>query len=207
MIDSYLTVENSSSAELKNTKSRFIPNVFPVSSVLDFNIALKDFRKKYFDASHFPYAYRIGIDKNKFKISDDGEPSGSAGKPILEAINKYGLTEVGVIVVRYFGGTKLGAGGLRRAFFEAADLCLSKVKITEKLITEKLLLEFDYKLIGGVMKFIEDKKLKLSKNISDEICRLEIDVRLRLTEEVKKNLTELTNGSVIISKIRQPAGS
>lgn len=198
MTDSFFTIENSSSAEIKITKSKFISQAFPLKSDSEISEYLKEVKKKYFDASHHPYAFRTGINKNKFKISDDGEPSGSAGKAILEAVDKHNLTDVLVVVTRYFGGTKLGVGGLRRAFFEAADLCLSSAVIVERFITEKMYLGFEYKFMNFVMNLIETEKIKLVENNSDEICRLMLEVRLSKAEKFKKDLVSITNGSIEI---------
>ncbi|MDQ3020000.1 MAG: YigZ family protein [Bacteroidota bacterium] len=198
IIDSYLTLEKSSSSEIKITKSKFISHAFPVNSNSEIPDRIKEIKKKYFDAAHFPYAFRIGADKNNFRVSDDGEPSGSAGKPVLEAIDKYNLTNILIIVVRYFGGTKLGVGGLRRAFFEAADLCLSKAMIVEKLITEKINLEFDYRFMNVMMNLIEAGDMKLTENNSDEKCKLTLEVRLSKITQLKKELISLTNGNIKI---------
>ena len=131
-------------------------------------------------------------------MSDDGEPSGSAGKPILEAIDKHELTDVIIIVARYFGGMKLGVGGLRRAFFDAADMCLTNSNIIEKLITENIRIEFDYKYINVIMKLIETEKIKLLENNSAEKCKLILNVRLSKVEKLKLDLIALTNGSVML---------
>jgi len=198
MMDSFLTIEKFHSEEIKITRSRFISHAFPVRTKSEITQIINDSRKKYYDASHHPYAYRTGVDKNDFKFSDDGEPSGSAGKPILEVIDKYNITDVLLIVSRYFGGTKLGVGGLRRAISEAADLCLSNAVIIEKLITEKIDLEFDYTFMNVIMKLIEKEQLKLLENNSDEKCKLILEVRLSKIEKLKTELTGLTNGSIRI---------
>lgn len=198
MIDSYLTIDKTASSEIKITKSRFISQAFPLDSLTSTSGILKDVKKKYYDASHYPYAYRTGTDRNNFKVSDDGEPSGSAGKAILEAIDKYNVTDVIVIVARYFGGTKLGVGGLRRAFFESADLCLSNANIIEKLITAKINLEFDYTFMNVIMNLLEAEKIKLLKNNSDEKCKLTLEVRLSKIEKLKSEIIDLTNGSIRI---------
>ncbi|MCB0728492.1 MAG: YigZ family protein [Ignavibacteriae bacterium] len=196
MVDSFLTIKAPSSAEIKITKSKFISQAFPVNNHSEITEFINEVKKKYYDASHHPYAYRLGIDKNDFKFSDDGEPSGSSGKPILESIDKLDLTDVMVIVTRYFGGTKLGVGGLRRAMSEAADLCLSKAEIIEKLITEKVKIEFDYTFMNLVMNLIESENIKLSENKSDEKCKLILEVRLSKIEKLKTELVSLTNGSI-----------
>lgn len=183
---------------MKITKSKFISTAFPFNSQTEISGILKDGKKKYYDASHHPYAYRGGIDQTNFKISDDGEPSGSAGKAILEAIDKHHVTDVIVIVTRFFGGTKLGVGGLRRAFFESADLCLSNANIIEKLITAKINLEFDYTFMNVIMNLIEAEKIRLIENNSDVKCRLTLEVRLSKIEKLKSEIIDLTNGSIRI---------
>ncbi|HMQ67694.1 MAG TPA: YigZ family protein [Ignavibacteria bacterium] len=201
MIDSFRTIKSSTFSEIKITRSKFISQAFPVSSHQEISDKIKEVKKEYYDASHHPYAYRLGIDKNEFKFSDDGEPSGSSGKPILESIDKLELTDVMVIVTRYFGGTKLGVGGLRRAMSEAADLCLSKAILLEKLITEEMNIEFDYTFMNVVMNLIESEKIKLSGNTSVEKCKLTLEVRLSKIEKLKTDLVSLTNGGIkIISK-------
>lgn len=199
MVDSFLTIASGSASEIKITKSKFIAHSFPVVSADAAAEFISSIRKKYYDAAHFPFAYRLGTDKNNFKSSDDGEPSGSGGKPILEAIDKLSLTDVVVVVVRYFGGTKLGVGGLRRAFFEAADECLNAATVTEKLIEENVIVKFDYKFMNVVMKLIETEKFRLVKNNSGEMCELELMVRLSKVDAFKKEIIQLTNGSVVIS--------
>lgn len=199
MTDSYLTIDKISSAEIKISKSKFISQAFPVKSQTEVSEYLTEVKKKYYDASHHPYAYRLDVNKNNFKISDDGEPSGSSGKPILEVIDKYNVTDTLLVVTRYFGGTKLGVGGLRRAMSEAADLCLSNAVIVEKLITENINLEFDYKFMNVIMNLIESEKIKLLKNSSDEKCKLTLEIRLSKIEKLKSELVSLTNGSIRIS--------
>lgn len=197
MTDSFLTITKTSIAEIKITKSKFIAQAFPLNSQEEIQEVIKDVKKKYFDASHHPFAFRTGTEKRKFKISDDGEPAGSAGKPILEAIDKHNITDVIVIVSRYFGGTKLGVGGLRRAFFESADFCLSNAGIVEMFISEKIDLEFEYKYMNVVMSLIEKEKIKLLNNNSDEKCKLILDVRLSKKEYLIKELMSLTNGNIL----------
>ena len=198
MTDSFLTIKYPSISEIKITKSGFIAQAFPLRSKSEISEIINEVRKKYYDASHHPYAYRTGIDKNDFKFSDDGEPSGSAGKPILEIIDKYNVTDMLVIVTRYFGGTKLGVGGLRRAISEAAEMCLSNAVIIEKLITEKIKLEFDYTYMNVIMNLLGAEKIKLLENNSDEKCKLILEVRLSKIEKLKTDLIGMTNGNIRI---------
>ena len=198
MTDSFLTIKYPSISEIKITKSGFIAQAFPLRSKSEISEIINEVRKKYYDASHHPYAYRTGIDKNDFKFSDDGEPSGSAGKPILEIIDRYKVTDVLLVVTRYFGGTKLGVGGLRRAISEAADLCMSSAVIIEKLITEKIKLEFDYTYMNVIMNLLGAEKIELLENNSDEKCKLILEVRLSKIEKLKTDLIGMTNGNIRI---------
>lgn len=201
MKDTYLSISDICTAEIKINKSRFISNAYPVSIREDTSDIISDFKKKYYDASHFPFAYRIGTDLNDFRYSDDGEPTGSAGKPLLESIDKFELTNVLVIVARYFGGVKLGTGGLRRAFFAAGEECLNNSNIVRHLITRSLKIEFGYHFIGTIMNLIEKEKINIIKNESKEQCSLLIEVRQSIVEDLKLKLTEITNGEIKVTEI------
>lgn len=198
-IDSYKTIVKPAEAELKVTKSKFISQVYPVLNSEEVNHTLITVRKKYYDAAHHPYAYRLGSDANNFRYSDDGEPSGSAGKPIMEVIDKFELTDVLIVVTRYFGGVKLGVGGLRRAIFEASELAIKNSEIITKQITEDFKIEFDYKYIGAVMNFIEKEQIIILNNTSDDKVKLECSVIVSQIERFKNEIGKLTNASVIIS--------
>jgi len=196
--DSFLTIKKKSVSEIKINKSKFISQAIPLNNKSEVPDIIKEVKKKFFDASHHPYAYRIGFDENNFKASDDGEPSGSSGKPILESIDKHHLKNIIVIVTKYFGGIKLGVGGLRRAYFEAAETSVMNAEITEVLITKNVFLEFDYKFMNSVLKYIETEKFNFAKNNSDEKCKISIDVRLSAIEKMKSVLIELTKGKIVI---------
>ncbi|MBX7045765.1 MAG: YigZ family protein [Ignavibacteria bacterium] len=199
MIDRFKTIISPAEAELKVSKSKFISQVFPVLNSEEVNQALLLSRKKYYDAAHHPFAYRLGLDKNNFRYSDDGEPSGSAGKPIMEVIDKNELTNVLLVVTRYFGGVKLGVGGLRRAIFDASELVVQTAKIITKQISENFLIEFDYKYIGAVMNFLEKERIIILNNTSDDKVKLQCEVIVSKIERFKDELGKLTNASVIIS--------
>lgn len=198
-MDSFLTIESAVVNEIKIQKSKFIAQAFPLKSQLEIPKLLDEVRKKYYDASHHPYAFRAGLKKDSYRYSDDGEPSGSSGKPVLEAIDKHGLTDVLCVVTRYFGGILLGIGGLRRAYFEATDECLSKAVKIEKLITKNVDLEFDYSLMNQVMKYLTDHKIKILENNSEEKVKLICQPRLSIIEKLKSELIEKSNGKIIIN--------
>lgn len=200
-IDSYKTILTPAEAELKVSKSKFISQIYPVLNSDEVNLTLTSARKKYYDAAHHPYAYRLGLDENNFRYSDDGEPSGSAGKPIMEVIDKFELTNVLLVVTRYFGGVKLGVGGLRRAIFEASELAVQNAEIITKQITEDFNIEFDYKYIGAVMNFIEKEQIIILSNTSDDKVKLECSIIVSKVERFKDELGKLTNASINIHKM------
>lgn len=192
--DSFRTIDKNYRAEIKINKSSFIANSFPVKDKNEAELKINEIRKEFFDARHHPYAYKLGLSDNIMKFSDDGEPSGTSGKPILNAIQKFNITDVLVIVTRYFGGVKLGTGGLKRAYFDASELCISGCEIIEKFITRELLVECEYNLINNVMKLIEKYDLKVKDNKSAEGVKLIIEARLSLIESFKSDYINITSG-------------
>ena len=200
MRDSYYTISEKCSCEIKIEKSRFIANIFHLDANDEVNTYLLNIRKKYHDAKHHPYGFRRGLDKNNFRYNDDGEPSGSSGKPILDAIDKYDLTDILIIVTRYFGGVKLGIGGLQRAYFNSAEECIKKSKITEQFLCEKYEISFDYAFINPVINYLKKNKIKIIANESVTKVKLLCELRLSLSHKFVENINNLTNGKVNIIK-------
>ncbi len=192
--DSYKTIQVVNSFELKIQKSRFIAQAFPFANPDDLYKIQSEVKKKYFDSAHNPFAYRTGTGKDNFRYNDDGEPSGSAGRPILDAIDKYELTDIIIIVTRYFGGVRLGVGGLKRAFFDAAEGCLQNTQIIEKYVLKRILLTFDYKYIGSVMNFLEKNSIHILENNSGENVNLLCEVRLSKLGEFENHIKNITSG-------------
>lgn len=155
MNDRYLTLSNDSIGEFKDKGSKFLAYAFPVNEVKDFDLKMEELRKIHNKARHHCYAYKIGMTDDVYRINDDGEPSGTAGRPIFGQIESFGLTNVGIIVVRYFGGILLGSSGLIQAYKESTKLALQAASIIEKTITHKLLISFEYSKMGDVMSAIE----------------------------------------------------
>lgn len=195
--DNYITLSEKSTVELKIQRSRFIANAYSVKSAEESNDILNVIRKEYYDAKHHPFSYVL-FTKDNFRYNDDGEPSGSSGKPIYDAINKYNLKNVLVVVTRYFGGIKLGVGGLKRAYFEAADECLKNGNKTEIILKEKKSINFKYNYISVVMKYLEKNNIHISENNSSDVVNLICEVRLSDVDNFKTNLVEITNGTVKI---------
>lgn len=186
MITSFHTLIGSSAGEYKEKGSKFIALAFPVSSEDDVKTRLTEVKKKYFDARHHCYAYVLGADKSKFRSYDDGEPNHSAGDPILGLIRSKNLTNVLVIVVRYFGGTKLGVGGLVTAYKTAAEEALTNAQLVEEQIRVTLVFEFTYDVTPTIMKLVKDFDLTIINQEFGESCLIKAAVLLSL----KKSLLE-----------------
>lgn len=194
--DHYHTIEKSAIAEYKDKGSKFIAYAFPVETVNDFKEKLTIIRKEHPKATHHCFAYRIGTDGNTFRISDDGEPSGTAGKSILGQIDSRHATNVLIIVVRYFGGTMLGVSGLIKAYKTAAALVLQLTPVVQKDVLIYYSLQFDYTLMNDVMKIVKQNDCTVLKQDPDKyreqlFCSLEIAISKEMLEEVLFKFNEL----------------
>lgn len=159
MSDQYLTIKAASTGEFRDRGSKFIGYAFPVYAEQEWQQHLEAVRKEHPKATHHCFAFRMGMDKNNFRANDDGEPSGTAGRPILGQIDSFGLTNVFIVVVRYFGGTLLGTSGLINAYRLCAAAALEKAEIVEKTVEDFYTITFDYAIMSNVMNAI--KKLGL----------------------------------------------
>src|SRR5690606_18685157 len=182
--DFYYTVEQTSVAEFKDRGRRFLAYVFPISSADDFKNRLQELKKENPKAVHHCFAYRIGLDGNNFRVSDDGEPSGSAGRPILGQIDSKQLTNVNIIVVRYFGGTLLGVPGLINAYRSAASMALQLVPTIQKPIEVEYELQFDYTRMNEVMLVIRQCGCSVVTQENQLFCLLKIGIPRSRVEEV-----------------------
>jgi len=196
MKDEFRTIEAEATAETKIQGSRFIAKVSPVESKEEVESILAALRKEFFNATHHCYAYRLGINGDQFRLSDNGEPSGTAGKPMFAAITKRELTNILVVVTRYFGGTKLGVGRLARAYGEAADLALGRAMIVTKFETEVLRSTFPHSQIGNVMHIVTLTDAQIRDTAYDEEVHLELLVRRSRLLDFKQKLVEATSGNV-----------
>ncbi len=194
-IMSYRTLASPAEYEHRESKSRFIALAYHAGSAEEAVERYVSVKKLYHDAAHFPYAYRITPSGSVLKASDDGEPSGTGGKPLADALQKYSLTDTLITVVRYLGGVKLGVGGLKRAFFTAADECLASAKIEEVHISEIFRIVFSYPYMSAVMKAIEDLGIKIIENRSVEQCEFVAEVRKSALKEFSERLMSASNGS------------
>ena len=181
--DSYFTIAGISSSEFRDKGSRFIALAYPVKSEAEVKSILQAARKEHPQANHVCYAFRLTTDPTVFRSSDDREPSGSAGKPILAAIQSKGLTDTLVVVIRYFGGTLLGVPGLINAYRTAAYEALERSKIEEKWIMQGYIIRFTYELGSAVHQLLQNVNAKIHQQNYGESCTINFDIRLHHAEK------------------------
>lgn len=177
MSDTYKTITASTEGIYKEKGSKFLSFAIPVTTVDEVKEIVKNYRKKYYDARHVCYAYMIGAERIEWRANDDGEPSGTAGKPIIGQINSRELTNILIIVVRYFGGILLGTGGLVVAYREATADALNQADIIEKTVDETININFDYVLMNDVMRIIKDTNPQIISQTFDNLCAMQLSIR------------------------------
>jgi uncharacterized YigZ family protein len=197
--DYYNTIEQSSTAEFKDRGSKFIAYAFPIADVSGFKEKLAGIKKEHPKATHHCFAYRVGLDGNNFRVSDDGEPSGSAGKPILGQIDSKALANVLVIVVRYFGGTLLGVPGLINAYRTAAALALQVTPVVRKPVEINYTLQFDYTIMNDVMMIIKQCDCNVISQEMQLFCRVQVGIPKNRFDEVMYRLKALHTLEVELS--------
>jgi len=199
--DSYFTIISDSEVEIKIKGSKFFGRAFSCTNEAEAENILKNIQKKYYDATHHCFAYRVGLgNESKFRYSDAGEPSGTAGRPIFDQIEGKSLTNVIVIVTRYFGGTKLGTGGLTHAYSDSAAQAIEKAGVTEKYITESLSMTVQFSDYNNIERLIHKYDIEITNQDFSDVVELTVDVRLSMIEKIKDELTELTSGRIIFGK-------
>lgn len=183
--DSYKTIDRPTEEILfKEKNSKFYGYAFPINSEEEVKTLIEPLRKKHFNAVHFCYAFQTGINPIYFRANDDGEPSNSAGMPIYGQIQSFGVTNILVVIVRYFGGTKLGVGGLISAYRTAALMTLEISPIITKTINVHYLISFDYKNINKVMRVIKEKNIEIVAQKMELNCEIEIATRQKNAESI-----------------------
>ncbi|WP_417861238.1 IMPACT family protein [Winogradskyella sediminis] len=183
--DTYKTITKPAEGELfKDKNSKFYGFTFPVSNEDQIKQHIEDVRKTHYAARHWCYAYQLGTENIKYRVNDDGEPSNSAGMPIYGQIQSFGLTNVLIIVVRYYGGVKLGVGGLINAYRTGAQLALEASYIIEKTINKSYQLKFEYKNMSKVMRLLKDNDVEISNQTLELDCLLEISVRKNNSDKI-----------------------
>lgn len=193
MTDDYFTLAALSEGIYKEKGSRFIAIAVPVQSPEEAKVHLEKIRKEYHDARHHCYAYRIGEEPGEVRFNDDGEPSGTAGKPILGQIQSFNLTNTLIVVVRYFGGVKLGTGGLIQAYKSAARDALANGQIVTRFWTDRLTINFHYDRINDIMHLIKEEGLQPENQNFGMDCTLELNIRKSKTTAFRKKLLNLEN--------------
>jgi uncharacterized YigZ family protein len=188
--DTYLTIASPSSGEYRDRGSKFIGFAYPVKSEEEVKQHIQHLRKEHPQANHHCSAFRLSPDPTVFRASDDREPSGSAGKPILGAITSKGLTDVLVVVVRYFGGTLLGVPGLINAYRTAAAAALDNATIKEELITEQYAISFSYDLMNDVHHFLRQFPVKIKSQEFEDPCRIIFDIRKSAALQIEAKIKD-----------------
>ena len=190
MDDTYKTIAKLVEGTYSDKRSKFLAFAIPVRSLDEVKEHLKFYEKKYFDARHVCYAYMLGAERVDFRANDNGEPSGTAGKPILGQINSFGLTDVLIVVVRYFGGIKLGTSGLIVAYKAAAQDALNAAEIIEKTVDADISFLFEYPFMNDVMRIVKEESPEIVSQDFDNDCLMTLRIRKsqfdRLKERLKK---------------------
>ncbi|MBS1664688.1 MAG: YigZ family protein [Bacteroidetes bacterium] len=194
--DFYYTIEKGAVAEFKDRGSKFIGYAYPVKSVEEFKDRLNEIKKEHPKATHHCFAYRIGLDGTTYRVSDDGEPSGTAGRPILGQIDSKGLVNTLVVVVRYFGGTLLGVPGLINAYKSAAALALQIAPLAQKQVEKEYVVQFDYTQVNEIMTVVKQYNCRVVSQEMQLFCNMTVAIPKNRVTEVVYKLKELRNVEV-----------
>ncbi len=192
-IDEYYTLSKPSEGIFKDKGSKFIAKAFPVFSETEIKAIQEQLRSEYHDARHHCYAYMLGADKKVFRANDDGEPSSTAGKPILGQIKSFDLTNVLIVVIRYFGGTKLGVSGLIHAYKTAAEEALKSAVIIKRTLHDFYVLKFDYTAMNTIMRILKEENIEQLDQKFDLTCSVTINFRKADTERVLSKFERIEN--------------
>ena len=195
--DSYLTISGPAEAIYKERSSKFLTYAYPVETEEEIKELLDALRKQYYDATHHCYAYRLGPQGEQFRANDDGEPSGTAGKPILGQLLSAKVTNCLVVVVRYFGGTKLGVSGLIQAYKESTAEVLAVSNIIEKTVDKIITIDFSYISMNGVMRVIKEMNPHIEEQVFDNLCTMKLRIRESETDQLIAKLLKIEGVSLI----------
>ena len=194
--DSYLTIEGNAEAIFKEKSSKFLCYAFHVESEEEITAHLERLRKQYYDATHHCYAWRLGPFGERFRANDDGEPSSTAGKPILGQMLSREVTNCLIVVVRYFGGTKLGVPGLIAAYKESAAAVLDEAKVVERTVDTHIKIEFSYGVMNDVMRIVKEEQPVMLSQVFDNLCSMVLAVRNSKADVVLGRLRKV-DGAVV----------
>lgn len=193
MIDEFKTIRDKSEGTYSELRSKFLAFAHHVTTVEEAMALVEQYQKKYYDARHVCWAYMLGAERETFRSNDNGEPSGTAGKPILGQINSNELTDIIILIVRYFGGVKLGTSGLVVAYRTAAAEAIANAEIETRTVDEEYTFSFEYPLMNSVMKVARDMEARIINQSYDMDCQMTLSVRRgkmqELQEKIKKVLS------------------
>jgi uncharacterized YigZ family protein len=196
MTDSYKTIRDVSKGYYTEKRSRFIAYAIPVKTVEQVRECLEQYRKEYYDARHICWAYMLGPERNGFRANDDGEPSSTAGKPILGQINSNELTDILVVVIRYFGGIELGTSGLIAAYRTAAAEAIAIADIEERTVDEDILITFEYPYLNGVMRIVKEMQPVIVSQIFEMTCKMTLRIRKGVAGELKNRILKVESVNI-----------
>jgi len=189
--DTYKTIAEPSEGIYTEKRSKFIAIALPVRTLDEIKAHLETYQKKYYDARHVCYAYMLGHERKDFRANDNGEPSGTAGKPILGQINSYGLTDVLIVVIRYFGGIKLGTSGLIQAYKAAAIEAIQAARIIEKTVDEEITFFFEYPFMNSVMRIVKEEEPSIVRQGYEHDCSMTLRIRKGSMPRLKSRLEKV----------------
>ncbi|WP_259014724.1 IMPACT family protein [Emticicia fluvialis] len=195
--DTYTTIAKPTEGLYKDRGSKFLAFAYPITSEQEIKKHLDTLRSLHPKANHHCYAYRIGTDRNQFRVNDDGEPSGSAGRPILNVLLSKDLTNLLVVVVRYFGGTLLGVPGLINAYKSATAEALDNAETIEKTVNDIYEVSFDFEYMNDVMKVVKEFSLKISNQVYDNRCTLTVEVRKAMLNQVLNKIEKIDSVTAV----------
>jgi hypothetical protein len=192
MNDEYKTIDNIGQGVYTEKRSKFLAYAHPVNSIEQIKDLLANYRKQHYDARHVCYAYMLGPERLDFRANDDGEPSSTAGKPILGQINSRELTNILVVVVRYYGGVNLGTGGLIVAYRTAAALAIDNAPMVSKLIEEIVTFSFPYVMMNSVMRVVKESDAQIVSTNFENTCEIKLSIVRSKAEELRNRLKKLS---------------
>lgn len=192
MEDSYLTIAQPGEAVYKERSSKFLAFAYPVSDEGEIKEILDGLRKEYYDATHHCYAWRLGANGEQYRCNDDGEPSGTAGRPILGQMLSRGITQCLIVVVRYFGGTKLGVPGLIQAYRESAQAAIDNCTVIETTVDVRIGIEFPYVAMNDVMRIVKEENPRIEEQRFDNICSMRLSIRKSRAETLLGRLGKVS---------------
>lgn len=198
--DTYKTITGLSERIYMEKRSKFIAIALPVRTLDEIKRHLETYRKKYYDARHVCYAYMLGAARTDFRANDNGEPSGTAGKPILGQINSNELTDILIIVVRYFGGVKLGTSGLIVAYKAAAAEAIAAAAMIEKTVDEDVTIMFEYPFLNDVMRIVKEEEADILNQSYDMDCSMTLRMRRSMMPQLRARLAKVATARILDSK-------